>query len=221
MKKILFICIVFMACQKDHKIEEKKDVCYKLLLLSKTKQKPLVNFDLMLTKNTWLDYRTLIKTFVAQTKTDSNGRASFTIKADSFQESITTSYDIQHAFSDTLQFDSTSDTWKFAGYDGLLFKDGEEIVNFISPVCYLKVILNQERYSELKIDSIYLFTPFSSYMNKDIQLNYDFPRLECSENMKLTYYYYNKGIKSKEYVKDIFISKSSKYKNETIYELEF
>ena len=221
MKKLLFICLVLIACQKEEKKAQKKDVCYKLLLLSKTKQKPLVNFDLVLTKDTWLDYRTLIQTVLDRTKTDSNGKASFVIKADSFNETITSSYGIYHSFIDTLAFDSTADTWKYAGWNGFPVIDGKEILSYVPPVCHLRVLLSREKYEALNIDSIYLFTPFSSYMNTYPQLDNNFLELECSESVKLTYYFYIKGVKSKEYTKDIFISKNTKYKYGTDYELEF
>ena len=210
-----------MACQKDHKIEEKKDVCYKLKILSKTKLKPLVNFDLTLTKDTWLDYRTLIRTVLDRTKTDSNGRASFVIKADSFRESITSQYSINHSFNNDIEFDSTADTWKYSDGGGFNFKNGVEIINYVPPVCYLKVLLSREKYETLKIDSIFLFTPFSSFMNTDPQLYYNFSELECSESVKLTYYFYIKGVKSKEYTKDIFISRGNDSKFATVYELEY
>jgi hypothetical protein len=210
-----------MACQKDHKIEEKKDVCYKLLLLSKTKQKPLVNFDLVLSKETWLDSRTLIKTYVAQTKTDNNGRASFVIKADSFEETITSKYSINHSIDNNMVFDSTTDNWRYAGWNGIEHRNGEEIISYIPPVCHLKVLLSREKNEALNIDSIFLFTPYSSFMNTEPQLYYNFLELECSESVKLTYYFYIKGVKSKEYTKDIFISRSNDSKFETVYELEF
>ena len=221
MKKIIFICIVFMACQKDHKIEEKKDVIYKLKVLSKTKLKPLVNFDLTLTKETWLDYRTLIRTVLDHTKTDNNGRASFVIKADSFEETITSKYSINHSIDNNMVFDSTTDNWRYAGWNGIEHRNGEEIISYIPPVCHLKVLLSREKNEALNIDSIFLFTPYSSFMNTEPQLYYNFLELECSESVKLTYYFYIKGVKSKEYTKDIFISRSNDSKFETIYELEF
>jgi hypothetical protein len=58
-------------------------------------------------------------------------------------------------------------------------------------------------------------------MNTEPQLYYNFLELECSESVKLTYYFYIKGVKSKVYTKDIFISRSNDSKFETIYELEF
>jgi len=210
-----------MACQKDHKIEEKKDVCYKLLLLSKTKQKPLVNFDLVLSKETWLDSRTLIKTYVAQTKTDNNGRASFVIKADSFEETITSKYSINHSIDNNMVFDSTTDNWRYVGWNGIEHRNGEEVISYIPPVCHLKLLLSREKNEALNIDSIFLFTPYSSFMNTEPQLYYNFLELECSESVKLTYYFYIKGVKSKVYTKDIFISRSNDSKFETIYELEF
>ena len=210
-----------MACQKDHKIEEKKDVCYKLKILSKTKLKPLVNFDLTLTKETWLDYRTLIRTVLDHTKTDNNGRASFVIKADSFEETITSKYSINHSIDNNMVFDSTTDNWRYAGWNGIEHRNGEEIISYIPPVCHLKVLLSREKNEALNIDSIFLFTPYSSFMNTEPQLYYNFLELECSESVKLTYYFYIKGVKSKEYTKDIFISRSNDSKFETIYELEF
>jgi hypothetical protein len=210
-----------MACQKDHKIEEKKDVIYKLKVLSKTKLKPLVNFDLTLTKETWLDYRTLIRTVLDHTKTDNNGRASFVIKADSFEETITSKYSINHSIDNNMVFDSTTDNWRYAGWNGIEHRNGEEIISYIPPVCHLKVLLSREKNEALNIDSIFLFTPYSSFMNTEPQLYYNFLELECSESVKLTYYFYIKGVKSKEYTKDIFISRSNDSKFETIYELEF
>ncbi len=211
--------LAFTSCGKE-KTSPSEYITYKVQIVSPRKQIPLANYNLLFFQRKWIDYRTIEDTIMGYATTDKQGNASFTFKTSAIIDKPIFKYRIENHYIDSISFDSTNVNFRY-----IIFLKLEENNNKIIEaynICSLRVTLAQEKYMAMGIDSLYLETPFEKYVNKDYtELYYIFGNLECSENVPLKYYYYVKGVKSKEYTKNIFISRSNPFKAETVYELEF
>jgi hypothetical protein len=214
---VLYSLILLFACQKENKPSKEYNT-YSVKIISKNTKNPLVNYDLIFSQQTWIDYRTIVDSIMGYATTDNQGNASFTYETKSIINKPSVFYTIRHYFNDTLPFDSVADNYRYNGH--WEFQNDDKKILEAYSMCHVRLIIEQIKYIEMNIDSIYLETPFDNYMNVNIGLDYHFSNLECSENVKLKYYYFIKGVKSKEYTKNIFIKRSSKYMYETVYELE-
>ncbi len=221
MKKLyLFSVLIFLfACEKEN-APTSEYITYEFKIVTPKNLSPLANFYLFFKQRTWIDYRTFTDSILEFNKTDNEGNVSFTFKASAIINKPNVHYGIQSYIPDTLVFDSTNNNFKY--YFGYQIYNNEKINIKTRCSCSLRVTLAQDKYLAMGIDSLCLETPIEKYMNKDYtELYYIFGNLECSESVPLKYYYYTNGIKSKEYTKNIFISRSNEFTSRTNYELEF
>jgi hypothetical protein len=220
MKKLFIFCaIIFLfACQKEN-TPPREYITYSFKIVSPKNQTPLTNYNLLFFKSTWIDYRTMIDTLMGYAATDNQGNVSFTFKASTIINKPNVKYRIQNYYPDSLPFDSTNNNFRYDIFEEIEENDKKRIEAYCR--CSLNVTLEHEKYMAMGIDSLYLETPAEKFKNINNSVDHTVGSLECSENVLLKYYYYVKGVKSKEYTKNIFIGRSNLYKSETVCELEF
>ncbi len=215
---IFAFALVLTSCEKEN-APTSEYVTYDFKIVSPKKQVPLANYYLFLHQTTWVDYRTFTDTIIGYYKTNELGELKFTFKASDILKKINIEYIIENYYPDSLAFDSTNDNFKYDLFLELEENDKKVIEAYNG--CSLRVTLAQEKYMAMGIDSLYLETPNERFKNINNSVYHTVGNLECSESVPLKYYYFVKGVKSKEYTKDVFISRSNPFKTETVYELEF
>lgn len=224
MKKIYLISVLtfLFACEKE-KTPTSEYITYEFKIVSAKNHSPLVNYNLEFNQEKWTTYPGVIGkkyslSTLGFTSTDEEGNASFTIESSVINKPDVEHY-FRHHYVESLPFDSTNANFIYSA--SKIVYNNNKIICVASPNCYLSIKYPIDKAQELNIDSLFLEIPNKKIIKVDIGLNFNVANLECSESVKIKYYYYIKGIKSKEYVKDIFISASNQFSLETVYELAF
>jgi hypothetical protein len=205
----------FISCRKDN-IVSSDELTFDVHVQHHLTKKPLANLGMALSEVTWASNgRWFTDTTLMFSKTNLNGDVTFKVKSNVVSNKRNIYYYVG-VIRPTTPLDSMLNEFKYFGsvkvYNEVKNTNHKTIE--VYPSCQLKIQSFGKDWTQFGIDSLFVFSKLEEYptiLKYEINMNLYYFQInsECSETNTIRYYYYSKGIKSKEYYKDIYVPFSS------------